>query len=90
MSQKGNKTWVGRSQERCGKKINEACTGKQDKELIMLKESTVRDMECTTEKSNKRALNEAKKKKEESIDIKDEHIHNQYLWRMEIKFKNLN
>lgn len=45
----------------------------------MLKESTVRDMECTTEKSNKRALNEAKKKKEESIDIKDEHIHNQYL-----------
>lgn len=40
----------------------------------MLKESTVRDMECTIEKSNKKALNEVKKKLEEMIDMKDEHF----------------
>lgn len=35
---------------------------------------------CIIEKSNKKALNEVKKKKlEEIIDMKDEHIHNQYL-----------
>lgn len=59
MSQKGNKTWVGRSQERCGKKIKLLPTELKpaletgQREICNVEESRIRDMECTNDKSNK-------------------------------------